>query len=80
MTKTSKILPNGKHIIVEKNTKEMTSRDIFTNHNYGTSHQFTYKFLLTEDNISWDGGSAEPKNIIFYKDTIQKYDNFFKNI
>ena len=68
--KTSQTFPNGKHIIVEKLNKESTSTGILTNINYGTSHSFKYQFTLTEDNIKWDGGSSEPKNIIFCKDAI----------
>ena len=68
--KFSKTLPNGKHIIVEKFNKESTSIGIFTSINYGTSHSFKYVFTLPEENIKWDGGSAEPKNIIFCKDAV----------
>ena len=68
--KSSKTFPNGKNIIVEKLNKESTSTGIITSINYGTSHSFRYEFTLTEDNIKWDGGSAEPKNIIFCKDAI----------
>lgn len=70
LDKTSKILPNGKHIVVEKSTKETTSRGVFTNHNYGTSHRYSYTFLMPKEDINWNGGSGEPKNILFCKDTI----------
>jgi hypothetical protein len=64
------MLPNGKHLVVEKITKETTSRGIITNHNYGTSHSFKYKLLLSKEDINWNSGSGEPKNILFCKDTI----------
>lgn len=67
--KTNSTLPNGTHIIVEKVNKKTTSRGLITNHKYGVSYSFTYKFLVHQGNISWDGGSAEPKNILFCKDT-----------
>ncbi|WP_158851135.1 hypothetical protein [Algibacter sp. L1A34] len=67
--KTSIILPNGKHIVVEKTNTESTAIGVFSNHNYGTTHRFTYKFSIDQDRIDWDGGSGEPKNITFCKDT-----------
>ena len=67
--KTSKILPNKKHLVVEKINKETTAVGIFTNHNYGTSHSFTYTFSVNPGDINWDGGSSEPKSILFCKDT-----------
>lgn len=67
---TSKVLPNGKHIIIEKITKETTSHGIFSKHNYGTSHSFKYKFSISQEKIDWYGGSGEPKNILFCNDTI----------
>ncbi len=68
--KQEKVLPNKKHITVEKITKETTSVGIFTNHNYGTSHSYRYKFLIQPEDINWDGGSGEPKQLLFCKDTI----------
>ena len=70
VNKTSKKFPNNITLSVEKITKETTSRGIFTNHNYGTSHNFTYSFFIKKKNIHWDGGSSEPKNILFYKNDI----------
>lgn len=69
INKTSTLLPNGKHLVVEKINKETTSVGVFTHHNYGTSHSFTYTFSINPGNINWDGGSGEPKNILFCKDT-----------
>jgi hypothetical protein len=68
--RTNKVLPNGKYLVVEKITTETTSRGIVTNHNYGTSHSFRYKLSLHQEDINWNGGSGEPKNILFCKDTI----------
>lgn len=68
--KTSKTFPNGKHIIVEKSNKVSTSVGIFTSINYGTSHSFIYEFTIIEDDIKWEGGSGEPKNIIFCKEAV----------
>lgn len=65
---TKIILPNGKHLVVEKTTTETTSTGIITKYNYGTSHRFKYKLLLSKEDISWDGGSGEPKNILFCND------------
>jgi hypothetical protein len=67
--KTSNVLPNGKRLIVEKTNKETTSIGVFSKHNYGTSHQFTYKILINPGNINWSGGTAEPKQLIFKNDT-----------
>lgn len=67
--KTSILLPNGKHLVVEKTNKETTAVGVFTNHNYGMSHSFTYKISINPGDINWDGGSGEPKYITFCKDT-----------
>ncbi len=68
--KTSKILPNGKHLIVEKINRKTTSIGIFTNHNYGVTHSFNYKITINPDNIKWNEGSGEPKSILFCNDTV----------
>lgn len=67
--KTSKQLPNGKHLVVNKINKETTKIGALTNHNYGTSHSFTYAVSIDPGDIEWDGGSGEPKEILFSKDT-----------
>lgn len=67
--KTSTTFPNGKLLVVEKTNTESTAVGIFSNHNYGTTHRFTYRFSIKQDGINWDGGSGEPKNIVFCKDT-----------
>ena len=66
--KTSIILPNQKHLTIIKNNKETTSIGIITKHNYGTTHSYTYELEISPGNINWDGGTAEPKNIIFCED------------
>ena len=66
---TTNQLPNGKKLSVEKTSKETTEIGIITNHNYGTTHTFTYKVSINKNEINWDGGSAEPKYILFCKDT-----------
>lgn len=68
--KVNKLLPNGKHLMVEKTNEETTAIGIFTKHDYGTTHQFSYKFSINNGDINWDGGSGEPKNILFCEDTI----------
>ncbi|WP_461629474.1 hypothetical protein [Labilibaculum euxinus] len=68
--KVSKLLPNGKHLMVEKTNEETTAIGIFTKHDYGTTHQFSYKFSIDDGDVIWDGGSGEPKNILFCEDTI----------
>ncbi len=73
----SKILPNGQHIEVEKTNKETTSIGIITKHNYGTTHSFTYKITLDKMGIEWNGGSGEPKHLLFCKDTV--YIHFLKD-
>lgn len=65
VTKTSTILPNGMHTIVEKTDIKKTSIGIFTSHNYGTSHRFRYKVLVDEGDIEWDFGVGEPKHFLF---------------
>lgn len=67
--KTNNRLPNGKRLIVEKINKETTSIGIFSKHNYGTSHHFTYKVSIKPGDINWNGGTAEPKQLIFKNDT-----------
>ncbi len=74
--KTNKRLPNGILLVVEKVNKETTSRGALTNYNYGTTHSFTYKFDISKGRIHWDGGSGEPKNIVFCRDSI--YISFLK--
>ncbi len=73
----SEILANGQHIEVEKTNKETTSIGIITKHNYGTTHSFRYKITLDEMDIEWNGGSGEPKHLLFCKDTV--YIHFLKN-
>jgi len=73
----SKLLPNGQHIEIEKTNKETTSIGILTKHNYGTTHSFTYKITLDEMGIEWNGGSGEPKNLLFCNDTL--YIHYLKN-
>ncbi|MBE7697306.1 hypothetical protein [Tenacibaculum finnmarkense] len=68
--KTTKQLANGSVLSIQKTNKETTSIGIFTKHNYGTSHSFSYSFFIRKKNINWNGASAEPKNILFYKDSI----------
>lgn len=75
--KTNKTFSNGITMTVEKVNKETTSRGIFTNHNYGTSHSYTYSFSIKEGKINWDRGSGEPKHIIFHQDTT--YISYLKN-
>jgi len=66
---TSKILPNQKHLVVEKTNRKTKFLGIFSNHNYGTSYRFSYKLSLNPGDINWNGGSGEPKYLLFCKDT-----------
>lgn len=66
--KSNKLLSNGKHLEVEKTTKLTTATGFFTKYSYGIAHSFIYKLSINPGDVNWDGGSAEPKNIIFYKD------------
>lgn len=66
----TQLLPNGNQITVEKTNSETSFTGIFTKHSYGTTHTFRYIFLINPDNIKWSGGSGEPKNILFCKDTL----------
>lgn len=75
--KTNKTLPNGKHLVIEKTTKKKKTIGYFSGHNYGTTRSFTYSFSIKQDKIDWDGGSGEPKKIIFHKDTV--YIHYLKN-
>lgn len=67
--KTNKLLPNGKYLMVEKINIDKTSIGVFTKNNYGTRHSFGYKFSVNKGNVNWNGGSSEPKHIIFCKDS-----------
>lgn len=61
--------PNEKYLMVEKTNEDKTSIGVFTKNNYGTKHSFAYKFSVDNGNINWNGGSGEPKHILFCKDT-----------
>ncbi|MBU2995786.1 hypothetical protein KO500_05045 [Cellulophaga baltica] len=65
VTKKSVILPNSKHITIEKKDTRTTSIGIFTKHNYGTKHNFKYNVFVNEGKINWDFGVGEPKHIVF---------------
>ncbi len=67
--KTSIALPGDRFLVVEKTNKETTATGLFTKHNYGTTHRFSYTFALNPGKIKWNGGSGEPKHIIFCNDT-----------
>lgn len=73
----SKILPNGKHLVVEKTNRETTSIGIITKHNYGSTHSFSYKIVINEGSIEWSGGSGEPKHLLFCDDAV--YIHYLKN-
>lgn len=66
---TNKLFPNGKYITVKKTNEDKTSIGIFTKSNYGTKHSFSYEFSVDKGNLNWNGGSGEPKHILFCKDT-----------
>lgn len=69
--KTSKMLANGKHLEIKKTNKLTTQIGIFTKKNYGTTHQFSYNFKIDNGKVIWeDKGSAEPKYLLFCKDSV----------
>jgi len=66
---TNKLLGNNIHLKVEKTNTNITTTGILTKSNYGTSHSYNYKLTVNDGDIHWDGGSAEPKHILFCNDT-----------
>lgn len=64
-------LSNGVHIVIEKTNLESSHIGIFSNHD--STHSYSYKLHLTDKGVNWDGGSGEPKGLIFCKDSIFLY-------
>lgn len=58
------IVGNNQNLEVKKTDRNTTSIGIITNHNYGTTHNYSYELTLNDD-IYWYGGSHEPKQILF---------------
>ncbi|WP_405292535.1 hypothetical protein [Algibacter sp. Ld11] len=71
--KMNTVLSNGRHLEVEKTTTLSTAIGLFSGHNYGTTHRFTYKLRIEPEDVTWDGGSGEPKSLLFFKDTTYIY-------
>lgn len=71
--KTHTVLSNGKRLEVEKTTTLSTAIGLFSGHNYGTTHRFTYNMAIQPEDVNWHGGSGEPKALLFSKDTIYLY-------
>ncbi len=71
--KTHKVLSNGKRLEVEKTTTLSTAIGLFSGHNYGTTHRFVYKLGIQPEYVNWDGGSGEPKALLFHRDTTYIY-------
>lgn len=69
VNKTTTLLANTKKLMVEKTNKDTKSIGVFSGSNYGNTHKFTYSIKIDND-ASWYGGSKEPTNIIFCKDSI----------
>ena len=68
---TTKLYDNGKYIEVLKTNKKTKHIGFITNINYGISYRFNYSFTVNGREVIWSPkGSAEPKNIIFAKDSI----------
>ncbi len=79
--KTNKILGNGKRIEVTKTNKLTTKTGIITKINYGTTHSFFYTFKVDNGKIKWkEKGRAEPKHILFCKDSVYVHYLNKKNI
>lgn len=73
-------LSNGVHIVIEKTNLESSHIGIFSNHDF--THSYSYKLHLIDKGVNWDGGSGEPKGLIFCKDSIFLYslkEKFFTN-
>ena len=68
--KTNTLLPNNEVIELEKTNKDSETFGSITNYHYGSRHSFKYKFKLINASVKWDGGTAEPKKILFNKDSI----------
>jgi hypothetical protein len=62
--KTNRLLPNEKHLLIEKTNESSLLKGIFTGHIYDTIRSYTYKVIIDND-VEWDGGSSEPKHILF---------------
>lgn len=69
-SKKSIVLSNGTHVAIEKTSTETTSIGILTKHNYGTIHTFKYRLHLKKNNVIWDLGTGEPKNLLICKDNL----------
>lgn len=67
---TNKELSNGISIAVEKTNKETSHIGVFTKHDYGKTHSFSYELTIRDSDISWVGGSGEPKKIIFCEGSV----------
>lgn len=67
---TNRLLPNGKHLAVEKENREITYTGLLTKHNYGTNHSFRYSLKVDNDAVFWNGGSGEPKHLLFCSDEV----------
>ncbi len=65
---TNTLLGNDKYLEVEKTNKNTTHIGIITNSNYGTSHSYSYKITVNNGDINWNGGTAEPKHLLFCND------------
>ena len=73
VNKTNHLLSNGSTIFVEKTNEDKTSIGMFSHHDYGTSHYFSYRFSVDPGSINWEGGSREPKGILFCKNDVYLY-------
>ncbi len=62
--KTNRLLPNEKHLLVEKTNESSLLKGIFTGNIYDTIRCYTYKVVIDND-VEWYGGSGEPKHILF---------------
>ncbi|WP_271765092.1 hypothetical protein [Aquimarina algiphila] len=68
--KTNKLLDNGMRLVVEKTNETTKEIGIFSKHNYRTTHSYTYKFTVDGGDVNWDGGSGEPKHILFCENSV----------
>lgn len=64
------VLPNGRRLETTIIEKISSQKGILSNHVYNTSTRFTYRTYISKDRVHWNGGSSEPKNIIFCNDYI----------
>jgi hypothetical protein len=62
--------PGGYRVLVIKTDRYTRYQGLLTGHDYGTRHEYAYRFELSPGRIAWSGGSAEPKALVLCPDRI----------